>query len=512
MVGGRGPAWRDRDGTERAGPCYDRRRMKATSFPRDFLWGTATAAYQVEGATSADGRGPSVWDMLCDKQGAIYGDQTGHVASDHYHRVREDVALLEQLGSNAYRFSIAWPRVLPEGTGAVNPAGLAFYDRLVDSLLEAGITPFVTLFHWDFPLALYHKGGWLNRDSADWFAAYADVVVRKLGDRVANWITLNEPQVFIGFGHYDGRHAPGLKMSLGEMLHAGHHALLAHGRAVQAVRAASPGPCAIGFAPMGFPKIPLTESEADLAATRAAMYSVTQPNQWNLTWWTDPVLLGRYPEDGLALFGRDAPRVKAGDLETIAAPTDFLGLNLYQGARVRASEAGAFEVVPTPPGFPLSGFNWPITPDALYWGPRLAHERYGKPIFITENGVSCRDWVSLDGRVHDAQRVDFLTRHLRALGRAVAEGVPVRGYFHWSALDNFEWADGYKERFGLIFVDFADGTRIPKDSYHWYRQIITSNGAAALDDAVALKVHEQSFTQEHAAVLAAVKARAGGAS
>jgi beta-glucosidase len=478
--------------------------MSAT-FPNSFVWGAATAAYQVEGAVTAGGRGASIWDMLCAKPGAIYGGHDGKVASDHYGRYRQDIALFQKLGLTGYRFSVSWPRVLPSGVGRPNPEGLGFYDRLVDGLLAAGIRPFATLFHWDLPLDLYHRGGWLNRDVSDWFAEYTALIVQRLGDRVSHWITLNEPQVFIGHGHYDGRHAPGLTFSLAEMLRCGHHALLAHGRAVAAIRAESRGPARVGFAPMGFPKLPASESAADVAAARELMYSVVQPNHWNLTWWTDPVIFGRYPEDGLRLFGKDAPAASAEDLELIAAPTDFLGLNIYQGVVVRAGEGGRPELVPTPPGFPLSAFNWPITPEALHWGPRFAYERYKKPIFITENGLSGRDWPSLDGRVHDAHRVDFLTRHLRQLHRAITSGVPVEGYFHWSALDNFEWADGYKERFGLIYVDYATGERIPKDSYHWYAKIIATAGRAALDD-TALSAHRLSFDGEHQAALEAAGA------
>jgi beta-glucosidase len=471
-----------------------------SEFPDRFVWGAATAAYQVEGAATQGGRGASIWDMLCDKAGAIYGGHDGSVSSDHYGRYRQDIALFQKLGLNGYRFSVSWPRVLPNGVGRPNAEGLAFYDRLVDGLLAAGITPYVTLFHWDLPLDLYHRGGWLNREVADWFAEYAALVVNALGDRVSHWMTLNEPQVFVGHGHYDGRHAPGLTFSLREMLRCGHHALLAHGRAVAAIRAESRGPARIGFAPMGFPKLPASESAADVAAAREAMYSVVQPNHWNLTWWTDPVILGHYPEDGLRLFGKDAPVASSADLEVISASTDFLGLNIYQGAVVRAGAEGKPEVVPTPPGFPLTAFNWPITPEALYWGPLFAYERYEKPILITENGLSCRDSPSLDGRVHDAQRIDFLTRHVRELHRAMASGVPVEGYFHWSALDNFEWADGYKERFGLIYVDYQTGERIPKDSYHWYSQIIASRGRAALDES-ALGAHRLAFETEHRAAL-----------
>src|SRR5690606_17806243 len=330
----------------------------ASVFPDRFVWGAATAAYQVEGAAALDGRGASIWDMLCNKSGAIYGEHHGAVASDHYRLWKQDVALFRALGLNGYRFSISWPRVLPSGVGEPNAAGLAFYDRLVDALLEAGIAPYVTLFHWDLPLDLYHRGGWLNREVSDWFADYTALVVKTLGDRVVHWMTLNEPQVFVGHGHLDGRHAPGLRLSLAEMLRCGHHALIAHGRAVAAIRAESWG-ARVGFAPMGFPKLPASESPEDVAAARALMYSVVQPNHWNLTWWTDPVILGHYPEDGLRVFGKDAPRATAAELDIISAPTDFLGLNIYQGAVVRAGEGGKPEVVKTPPGFPLTGFNWP---------------------------------------------------------------------------------------------------------------------------------------------------------
>jgi beta-glucosidase len=475
-----------------------------SEFPGSFVWGAATAAYQVEGGAALGGRGPSIWDMLCEKPGAIYGGHDGTITSDHYGRWEQDVALFRKLGIGGYRFSISWPRVLPSGVGQPNPEGLGFYDRLVDALLAAGITPYVTLFHWDLPLDLYHRGGWLNREVADWFADYATLMVRTLGDRVQHWITLNEPQVFIGHGHFDGRHAPGLAMSMGEMLRCGHHALLAHGRAVSAIRAESRAPFRVGFAPMGFPKLPASEAAADVAAARELMFALPQATHWNLTWWTDPVIFGRYPEDGLRTFGKSAPRPTPGDLDVISAPTDFLGLNIYQGTVVRADADGKPEVVKTPPGFPLTAFNWPVTPEALYWGTRFAHERYAKPILITENGLSCRDWPSLDGRVHDAQRVDFLTRHVRQLHRAVGEGVPVEGYFHWSALDNFEWADGYKERFGLIYVDYATGERIPKDSFHWYSKIIASRGRAALDDVTALAAHRLDFDAEHRAALEAL--------
>jgi len=449
-----------------------------THFPPSFVWGAAAASYQIEGAATEDGKGLSVWDMLCRKPGAIWEGHTGNVACDHYHRYAEDVALMQQIGLQAYRFSISWPRVLPDGVGKVSPAGLGFYDRLVDNLLEAGVAPYATLFHWDFPYALYCRGGWLNRDSADWFADYARVVVEALGDRVRDWMTLNEIQVFVGMGHLDGEHAPGDKLGMPEVLRVGHHAMLAHGKAVQAIRAASPGPCRVGWAPTTFPMIPVTESPEDIAAARMAMFSVAEEFAiWSNTWWLDPVFFGRYPEDGLRLFGAAAPPVQPGDMETISQPLDFCGFNIYQGSGVQAGPQGDPIPVPRPVGYPKTSFNWPVTPEALYWGPRFMYERYGLPLFITENGLANADWVSLDGVVHDPQRIDFTRRYLLALERAIADGVDMRGYFHWSLMDNFEWANGYRERFGLIFVDYPTQRRVLKDSARWYAEVIASNGA-----------------------------------
>ncbi|WP_441290837.1 GH1 family beta-glucosidase [Sorangium sp. KYC3313] len=453
------------------------RQQSEEGFPEGFLWGAAAASYQIEGAAHEDGKGPSVWDMFCRKPDAVWNGQTGDVACDHYHRYQEDVALMRDIGLRAYRLSTSWPRVLPEGTGAVNERGLAFYDRLVDALLEAGVEPHITLFHWDFPLALYHKGGWLNRDSADWFAEYTSVVVRKLGDRVKDWMTLNEPQVFAGAGHYEGRHAPGDRLRFAEVLRVCHHVLLAHGKSVQAIRAASPGRSNVYYAPVAQVKYPATSSPEDLEAARAATWSVNARTTWTNTWWMDPVFFGRYPEDGLRLFASELPEVRSGDMEIIAQPVDFCGVNVYWGVPVRAGANGAAEVVPHPVGHPITAFEWSVTPECLYWGPRFFHERYKRPIVITENGLSTRDWISLDGKVHDPQRIDFMARHLIELRRAIAEGAVVNGYFHWSILDNFEWAHGYKHRFGLVFVDYPTGRRVLKDSAHWYRELIASNGA-----------------------------------
>jgi beta-glucosidase len=450
----------------------------ANGFPPDFAWGVATAAYQIEGAPTADGKGPSVWDMFCGKPGAIWGAQRGDVACDHYARWKEDIALMKELGIKAYRFSAAWTRIIPEGAGAVNGKGIDFYSRLVDGLLAAGIEPWLTLFHWDYPLALYHKGGWLNRESADWFSAYADVMTRALSDRVTHWMTLNEPQCFIGLGHQIGLHAPGDRLRFDEVLRAAHHALLAHGRGVQAIRAAARAPASIGLAPVGIIRMPATDSAADIDAARRATSSVTRRDCFSNTWWLDPIFKGRYPDDGLALFGDAAPRVHEGDMATIAQALDFFGVNIYNGSYVKAGKDGLPEDVPFPAGYPKTTFdNWPVVASSIYWGPRFLHERYGLPIVITENGHQNGDIVSLDGKVHDPQRIDYVQRYLRELRHAAVDGVPVKGYFQWCFTDNFEWQLGDSSRNGIVFTDYATQARIPKDSALWYREVIRANGS-----------------------------------
>lgn len=443
------------------------------TFPNGFVWGAATSAYQVEGASREGGREDSVWDVFCRQPGAVWGGQSGDVACDHYHRCASDVALMRELGIRAYRFSIAWPRVM-----AGNVAGLDFYSRLVDDLLGAGITPYPTLFHWDFPQSLFERGGWLKRESAGWFAEYVGRVVDRLSDRVGWWMTLNEPQVFLKFGHADGTNAPGLKLPLREQLLAAHHVLLAHGRGVQVIRARAKTPPKVGWAPVCVVKYPATLSDADVQAAREATNGVRSRDLWNNAWFNDPVFLGRYPEEGLRTYGSDVPSVPGDDLRTISQPLDFLGVNIYEGQPVRAGEGGLAVACERPIGHPLTAFRWPVEPESLYWGPRFMHERYRVPVYITENGLSNIDWVSLDGKVHDPQRIDFTHRYLLALRRAWRDGVDVRGYFHWSLMDNFEWGAGYKERFGLVHVDFTTLERTPKDSFAWYRGVIESNGAS----------------------------------
>jgi beta-glucosidase len=447
-------------------------------FPKDFTWGAAAASYQIEGAAREDAKGPSVWDMFCKKTGAVFQNHNGDVACDHYHRYREDAALMKQIGLQAYRLSISWPRVLPEGTGAKNEAGLAFYDRLIDTLLEAQIEPYVTLFHWDLPLALYYRGSWLNRESSDWFAEYARAVVERLSDRVKHWVTFNEPSVFLGMGYQTGVHAPGDKLRFAELTRAAHNVLLAHGKSVQAIRAYGKQPCLVGYAPAALGRIPHTDSPADIAAAKHVMFDSFEKSISHNGLWLDPVFLGHYPKGLLDAFGEDAPEIRSGDLETICQPLDFFGTNIYGWERVQAKANGksGAERVPYPAGYPSTALGWPVTPDALYWGARFFHERYQKPIYITENGLSLRDLVAVDGKVHDPQRIDFLTRYLAALRRAGEHGAQIAGYFQWSIMDNFEWAEGYRERFGLIHVDYQTQQRTVKDSGRFYAEVIRSNG------------------------------------
>lgn len=447
------------------------------AFKQNFVWGTATSAYQIEGAAREDGRGPSIWDVFAHQPGKVLAGHNGDVACDHYHRFEQDVALMAQLGVKGYRFSISWSRVLPEGTGPVNEKGLAFYGRLVDCLLEHGITPYVTLYHWDLPYALYQRGGWLNPDSPRWFAEYAAVIGRALGDRVRHFITFNEPQVFIGCAFVQGVHAPGVRMERRECLQMAHHVLLAHGMAVQSLRAQVPG-VQVGIAPTSDAMIPADESPEAVEAARKAFFATPGGDDWvwSTAWWSDPVLLGRYPEDGLRELEADLPAIGAEDMKLISQPIDFYGQNIYRGNPMERDAQGQCRLAAHKPGAPKTAIGWYVDFDCLYWASKFLYERYQKPLYITENGMSCHDWISLDGKVHDPARIDYLHRHLRGLRRAAGEGVDVAGYFQWSLLDNFEWAQGYGDRFGLVYVDFETQQRLPKDSFAWYSQVIAQNG------------------------------------
>lgn len=434
-------------------------------YTKSFKWGAATAAFQVEGGWDADGKAPSIWDGAFLPQGTVRGGHTGNVACDHYHLWRQDVQLMQSLGLQSYRFSISWARVMPDGTGALNPAGLAFYDRLVDALLAAGIEPCITLYHWDLPRALYLQGGWLNPRSPEWFAEYAQKMAEHFSDRVARWITLNEPQCFVGLGLQTGKHAPFLRLGRADVLTASHNVLLAHGRAVQALRAAARQPLRIGTAMVGCVELPQSDAPTDIAAAREAMFSTDSPSVFNAAWWSDPIFLGSYPADGLDCHAAYMPRIGDKDMEIISQPIDFCGLNIYSGTLEIPGE-----IAP-----PRTQMDWEVRPQALYWGPRFMWERYGKPVCITENGMANADWVMQDGQVHDPARIDYLRRYLAALDAAARDGVAVDGYYQWSLLDNFEWAEGYERRFGLVHVDYNTQKRTPKDSALWYRDYIAAH-------------------------------------
>lgn len=446
------------------------------AFRDDFAWGSASSSYQIEGAADANGKGPSVWDAFCKVDKAIHGGHTGEVACDHVRLFRDDVKMMQELGIKAYRLSISWPRVLPDGIGNVNESGVRFYLELIDALNEAGIEPWVTLFHWDYPLTLQRRGGWLNPLSPVWFEEYTQLMASRLAGRVTKWMTFNEPQVFIELGHADGKHAPGLRLPLAERLAAVHNVLLSHGRSVRTIREHTREPVQIGWAPVGKVEFPLTDSPADIEAARKSTMSVAPNHIWNNVWYADPIYFGHYPEEGLRAYADAVPKFDPKDMQVIQQPIDFYGLNIYTGSAVVAGPEGQAVVQPVPPGFPQTTFRWNVMPESLRWGPRFHYERYKSPIVITENGMACVDWEDLSGRVRDPQRIDFTRRYLLQLAKAIQDGVDIRGYFHWSIMDNFEWAEGYKERFGLVHVDFKTQKRTPKDSAYWYREVIRSNG------------------------------------
>ncbi|TMK03348.1 MAG: beta-glucosidase [Alphaproteobacteria bacterium] len=456
----------------RPGDGADDEREVSRAFPAGFLWGTATAAYQIEGAVSEDGRGPSIWDTFTHTPGRIRNNDNGDVADDHYHRYRDDVRSMNALAVAAYRFSISWPRVFPQGTGAPNPKGLDFYNRLLDNLLASGIAPFPTLYHWDLPQALQDRGGWETRDTAKAFADYAGYVAEKLSDRARYFFTLNECATFVELGYRTGVLAPGLKLPPGRLNQVRHHALLAHGLAVQAIRARSRAGTQIGLAENISVCVPVIEAPEHIAAAELATRELNAP-------YVTAIMEGRYRESFLAAAGTDAPKVAAEDMHAISTPVDFVGINIYgAGSYVRASDAApGFVSVPFPAKYPTMNSSWlKIAPEALYWGPRnVAKVWNASDIYITENGCSATDVPADDGIVYDTDRIMFLRNYLTQLQRATSEGVPVRGYFHWSLMDNFEWAEGFGTRFGLLYVDYATQQRTAKLSASFYREVAARN-------------------------------------
>ena len=440
--------------------------QSTSHLPRDFVWGAATASYQIEGAAHDDGRSESVWDRFCATPGKVRNGDDGSIACDFYHRYRDDVALMRELGLDAFRFSVAWPRVLPQGRGSVNEAGLDFYDRLVDELLGSGITPFVTLFHWDTPQIIEDAGGWPSRDTIEAFSEYVEVVAARLGDRVTHWITHNEPWVVSWVGHAWGHHAPG-GTSDPDALATAHHLLLSHGRAVDILRQHSPG-SEVGITLNLDHPYPATDDEADAAAARWV-------DGLHNRWFLDPIFHGRYPADLAEEWESIMPTVHDGDLETIAAPIDFLGINNYTSPLVAADDNGGRSQIVRRQGVEHTDMGWEIVPDGLHDLLQRVHRDYAPgAIYITENGAAFPDVRGHDGSVADPERQGYLESYIDAAARAVGAGVPLRGYFAWSLLDNFEWAWGYWKRFGLIYIDYPTLERVPKGSFYWYRDLIAA--------------------------------------
>jgi beta-glucosidase len=454
--------------------------MSQVIFPQGFKWGVATSALQIEGARHEGGRSESIWDCFADQTGKIADGSRPDTACDHYHRWREDLALMTGLGLGAYRFSIAWPRIVPAGRGPANAAGLDFYDALVDALLEAGLEPFPTLYHWDLPQVLEDRGGWASRDTASAFVDYAVAVTARLGDRVRRWTTHNEPWCAATLGYEEGHHAPGLKdPALG--LRAAHHLLLSHGWAAEAIRRQTPG-AEVGIVVIHSPAHAATDSEADRDAARWF-------DGFFNRWYLDPLLRGAYPADAVADRARNGqlppggemPFVQAGDLAAIAAPLDFLGVNYYSRVVMRAGPDGKPQAVPPAPDPSVTDMGWECWPDGLRETLVRVHRDYApKRIYVTENGAAYDDPRQADGRIRDPRRIAYLQGHLLAARKAIDAGVPLAGYFLWSLLDNFEWGYGFTKKFGLYALDPRDGGRLPRDSADWYRQVVTAN---AVDDA-----------------------------
>lgn len=443
------------------------------AFPQGFLWGSATASYQVEGAVKEDGRGPSIWDTFSHTPGKTAHGDTGDVADDFYHRFRDDIGLMQSLGIKAFRFSVAWPRIFPGGTGQPNAKGVDFYSRLVDALLQAGIQPFATLYHWDLPQAMEDKGGWQNRDTAKAFGDYAGYIAGKLAPRVSHFMTTNELHTFVELGYRDGTHAPGLKLNAKGVAQVNHFAVLGHGMAVRAIRAAAPQ-AGVGLAENPSACVPAFSAPEHVDAARKAF------REENASYLT-VIQEGRYTDQYLKRLGPDAPTFTPEDLSIIGSKLDFVGLNVYTPTYVRA-DAGktGYAVLPTPASYPHMFSSWlTVGPEALYWVPRFATELWHTPaLYITENGASSTDTVAPDGHVYDTDRTMYLRNYLTQLQRSIAEGVPVKGYFLWSLLDNYEWADGYEKRFGITYVDFATQKRTPKLSAEFFKQTIATNAVA----------------------------------
>lgn len=449
-------------------------------FPKEFVWGAATAAYQIEGGAVEDGKGRSIWDVFSHTPGRTYRGETGDTACDSYHRWREDIELLKSMHLKAYRFSVAWTRIAPTGGTDWNEKGFAYYDGLVNTLLEAGIEPYITLYHWDLPQALEEKGGWQNEDTARAFAVYTAKMAEHFKGRVHQWFTFNEPACIVKMGYGTGEHAPGLKLPLEGQFTCWQNIIYAHCLAAQELRHTD-AENRVGFVSTGRICYPASEAKADVDAAWALTFACPDEDwAFTHTMSLDPLCLGRWPGPDLC-----GPQLSAcigavpqyiNDALPLGRP-DMLGLNIYNAAPVQMGTNGPC-YVERPAGYAHTAMNWPVEPESLNWGPRYIQERYGLPMFIAENGLSCTDKIYRDGKVHDVERIDFLARYLEKLSEGIQAGADVRGYFHWSLLDNYEWHSGYRERFGLVYVDYASGRRIPKDSAFWYGEVAATNGGS----------------------------------
>lgn len=439
-------------------------------FPENFLWGAASAAFQVEGARNEDGKTDSIWDAT--GEGHIKRNANGDVTCDHYHRYKEDIALMKELGLKSYRFSVSWPRVMPR-RGVINEKGLQFYKDLADELVKAGIEPFCTLYHWDLPMWVYNEGGWENPQIIEDFTEYAKVVIDALSDKVRYWMTFNEPACFIGFGYFEGRQAPfkisrmSKEQKFRDLAHISKNVLLCHGRGVQLIRERSKlADPQIGFALNARNFVAYDETEAGIEKARNEMFDIEKGFSMAASWWADPMVLGKAPKYLNEILTKE-------ELKFISQPLDYFGYNVYfannYNADAKAPDLGWA-------GMPRTQTGWAITPKVLYWSPKFLYERYKLPILITENGMSNLDFVMRDGKVHDPQRIDYMYRYLSALHQAIEKGIPVIGYTAWSIMDNFEWAEGFDPRFGLIYVDYRTLERIPKDSFYWYQSVIKNGG------------------------------------
>ena len=440
------------------------------AFNKDTIFGAASAAYQIEGAWQEDGKGLNIWDVYSKTKGKTLHGENGDVACDSYHRYKEDIAVLKEMGIKYYRFSINWTRILPNGIGEINKKGLDFYSNFVDELLAAGITPFVTLFHWDYPYALHRKGGWLNDESPKWFEEYTKVVVDKLSDRVSNWFTINEPQVFIGLGYDEGRHAPFMRHSVRDLIIMSRNVMLSHGLSAKYIRENAKIKPSIGFAPIGPVFAPKDNTPEAIEEAREKSFAITGWNPYSISWWSDPIILGKFPKEAYELFGDMMDIFSEEDLKTINQPLDCYAANIYYNSFAPDDynygyEDGAYQ------GSPRSACNWPVTPEVLYWAPKFLYDRYNLPVIISENGMAQYDCISRDGKVHDAGRTEYILSYLESLEKASDE-VPVLGYFYWSLLDNLEWQLGYDQRFGITYVDFRTQKRIIKDSGYAYSEYI----------------------------------------